>query len=74
MPKSRLEFWEPKLNANRLRDKRNQVELEGLGWKILVVWECELGDKERTKNKLREFLSERSCGQSSYSPEPEGLA
>src|SRR5882724_12236309 len=37
MPKSRLEFWEPKLRENRSRDLRNQRALKKLGWKYLVV-------------------------------------
>jgi DNA mismatch endonuclease (patch repair protein) len=56
LPKSRLDFWLPKLEANRLRDGRKQRALRGDGWKILVVWECELGDKEQLENKIRRFL------------------
>ena len=71
LPKSRLGFWEPKLTANRERDLRNQAALAEAGWRILVVWECELGDKERLENKLEEFL-EGACGRSSFSPGQEG--
>ena len=42
MPKSRLDFWEPKLKANRERDIRNKAELERLGWTVLEIWECEI--------------------------------
>lgn len=42
MPKSRLEFWEPKLEQNRLRDVAAQKRLKRDGWKILVIWECEI--------------------------------
>jgi DNA mismatch endonuclease (patch repair protein) len=41
MPKSREEFWRAKLEGNVLRDARQQVELEKLGWVVLVIWECE---------------------------------
>ena len=58
LPKSRLEFWLPKLSANRLRDVRQQRLLKAQGWKILVVWECELGDTERLENKIRAFLGD----------------
>jgi DNA mismatch endonuclease (patch repair protein) len=57
MPKSRLDFWQPKLEANRLRDLRVQSDLDAAGWQYLVVWECELGHKEQLENKLRAFLS-----------------
>lgn len=42
LPKSRRDFWEPKLRGNRERDLRNQAELRRTGWKVLVVWECQL--------------------------------
>jgi DNA mismatch endonuclease (patch repair protein) len=56
LPKSRLDFWEHKLEANRLRDIRQRRTLRAAGWKILVVWECQLRNKERLKNKLETFL------------------
>jgi DNA mismatch endonuclease, patch repair protein len=56
MPKSRLDFWQPKLEANRKRDLANQRRLNDLGWKFLVVWECQLSDKEQLKNILEAFL------------------
>jgi DNA mismatch endonuclease (patch repair protein) len=58
MPKSRLDFWGPKLQGNRDRDLRDQSELESLGWRYLVVWECQLRHREQLQNMLREFLSE----------------
>jgi DNA mismatch endonuclease (patch repair protein) len=71
LPKSRLGFWEPKLTANHQRDVRNQATLSAAGWRVLVVWECELGDKEQLENKLKGFL-EGACGQSSFSRGQEG--
>lgn len=44
LPKSRLEFWEPKLAGNAERDKRQQAALEALGWTVMVIWECETRD------------------------------
>jgi DNA mismatch endonuclease, patch repair protein len=55
-PKSRRRFWETKFKANQLRDRRNQRNLRGMGWKYLVVWQCQLSDKERLMNKLNRFL------------------
>lgn len=57
MPKSRLEFWQPKLDANRERDARNVRELRRLGWRVLVVWECELGDEARLRRRVGAFLA-----------------
>lgn len=42
MPKSRLDFWEPKLLGNRARDEATRTRLESMGWEVLVVWECEI--------------------------------
>lgn len=76
LPKSRLDFWQPKLEANRVRDARNERELAGLGWRILVVWECEVRDRERLCVRLRQFLDDEcsQCAQSNFSPEPAALA
>ncbi len=40
LPKSRLDFWIPKLEGNRARDERNKAALEALGWRVFEVWEC----------------------------------
>ena len=40
-PKSRVEFWEAKFTENRERDMRQQKELRRLGWRCIVVWECQ---------------------------------
>lgn len=57
-PKSKMDFWRPKLEANRARDKRNQRALRALGWDWLVVWECDLGDRESLRMKIKEFLDD----------------
>lgn len=41
-PQNNKEFWETKLSGNKKRDIDNICELERLGWKVIVVWECEL--------------------------------
>lgn len=56
MPKSRQEFWGPKLEGNRERDARTCDQLDQQGWEQMVVWECECGQTEQTKNKIRAFL------------------
>lgn len=42
IPKSRIEYWKPKIEANRLRDQKIEKELRALGWRQLVVWDCQL--------------------------------
>ena len=59
LPKTRLEFWGPKLAANAERDARHEEALKQLGWDVMVVWECELWNSEQVENKLRQFLEGR---------------
>ena len=47
IPKSRLDYWGPKLDKNVENDKKNMAELQNLGWKVIVVWECELKKKSQ---------------------------
>jgi len=58
LPKSRQEFWEPKLEANRERDELNLLALSRSGWGVLVVWECELKDQNALRSKIIQFLAE----------------
>ena len=57
MPKSRLEFWVPKLEGNLLRDKRNRRELKKQGWKVLSIWECQIANMASLSKRIRSFLS-----------------
>ncbi|MBS0588327.1 MAG: DNA mismatch endonuclease Vsr [Proteobacteria bacterium] len=57
LPKSNLKYWLPKLNRNIKRDKKVKAELAEMGWEVLVVWECELKDKDALLAKLNEFLA-----------------
>jgi DNA mismatch endonuclease (patch repair protein) len=56
LPKSRQEFWIPKLEGNRVRDERTLRELEALGWRALTLWECQLRDASWLQNEIRTFL------------------
>lgn len=58
LPKSRTEFWEDKISANRRRDERVRSELLSTDWRIIEVWECALKGRERLDSgKLAELLS-----------------
>lgn len=46
IPKSRVEFWENKIAGNRERDRRNHRRLVKMGWRLLVIWECETGNND----------------------------
>jgi len=60
LPKSRLDFWKPKLEANKRRDLENIDKLSDLGWTNLIVWECDIGNKEQLKNKITSFLGAKA--------------
>ena len=57
-PKSRQDFWLPKLEGNRRRDRAVEEEVQRLGWATLVVWECEMREADRLVERLREFLED----------------
>ena len=41
-PKSNQNYWQEKLERNQIRDSENIEKLHGKGWRVIVVWECEL--------------------------------
>jgi DNA mismatch endonuclease (patch repair protein) len=56
MPKSRTEYWGPKIETNRRRDLRKARQLRALGWRVLTVWECELKSPERLERRLLQYF------------------
>ena len=56
IPRSNVKYWKPKLAGNRRRDGKNIEALQGEGWQVLVVWECEVRDMSELKKRLRVFL------------------
>src|SRR5687767_9629125 len=56
LPKSRLDYWLPKLRRNQARDSKNLAALQALGWEVLVVWECEIGDTDAALQLISSFL------------------
>lgn len=58
LPKSKLDYWAPKIAANRARDRKKRAELQRAGWRALSVWQCELRRIESTQAKLRSFLDD----------------
>jgi DNA mismatch endonuclease (patch repair protein) len=52
-PKTRPEFWSEKRGGNVTRDERHRAALEGAGWKVVTVWECQ----SRSEEELRKLLT-----------------
>ncbi|WP_036584486.1 very short patch repair endonuclease [Brucella anthropi] len=58
MPKSRPEYWVPKLTRNVERDTQSTEALEALGWRVLIVWECQTSNPDKLMQTLRKFLDD----------------
>jgi len=56
LPKSNLEYWGPKLERNRTRDRENIEGLNAGGWESMVVWECEVKTQDELEKRLLDFL------------------
>lgn len=54
LPKTRTEWWLQKIKGTQKRDKKAEIELNVLGWRVITVWSCELKPKkvEQTLNSL----------------------
>lgn len=57
-PRSRLEYWARKLDANVARDRRHYEELKAAGWDVEVIWECETRDPDALR-RLVERIRKR---------------
>jgi len=57
-PKSNADYWLPKIERNRRRDEAAIAQLHSQGWSVLVLWECELDDRDWLQDTLHEFLRE----------------
>ena len=55
-PRSNLDYWLPKLARNKARDLEQERALKQMGWKVLAIWECELGNLERVGKRVLRFL------------------
>lgn len=55
-PKSRQDYWLPKLEENRLRDASQIRQLVDSGWQVLTIWQCETGDERALASVLNDFL------------------
>ena len=55
MPSSNTEYWEKKINGNVERDKTNIALLEEQGWRVIVIWECQLKKKVQSETLSKLF-------------------
>lgn len=55
-PKTNLSYWTPKFHRTVQRDRENTLALESIGWRVIVVWTCELQWPEELSGRLRQLL------------------
>jgi len=56
IPKSNTEFWQRKFAANVQRDQINYARLEESGWRVLIVWQCQIRSVEDAMNILKPYF------------------
>ena len=62
-PKANAEYWTAKITRNRARDAAAVDALTSMGWRPLVIWECELKDEAAVEARVRDLLTSPSAGE-----------
>jgi DNA mismatch endonuclease (patch repair protein) len=57
LPETRKEFWKNKISGNIERDKKNKAALQKQGWKVIIIWQCELKNKKIGGKTLKRLVS-----------------
>lgn len=60
LPKSNLSYWQEKLTNNKIRDQKNIKALLKLGWKVIVVWECQTKNEKDLVKSLKTILKAKT--------------
>jgi DNA mismatch endonuclease (patch repair protein) len=56
LPKSNVAFWKEKIERNRLRDRRTYASLKKLGWRVVILWQCEIGNLDAALVRLSDEM------------------
>jgi len=57
-PKENAAYWKKKIRRNKKRDAESQEALRGMGWDVLIIWECQLKEREAVGAQIKTFLAE----------------
>lgn len=57
-PKENAAYWKKKIRRNKERDAESQEALRGMGWDVLIIWECQLKEREAVGAQIKTFLAE----------------
>ena len=55
-PKTNIAYWQGKIGRNRERDGQHNVALKAAGWRVIIVWECELRNATKVERRLAKAL------------------
>lgn len=58
LPKSREDYWHPKIEANRARDAVKAALIRDAGWRVFTIWQCEIGDPAALAVRIAGFLTD----------------
>ena len=58
LPTTNIEFWTEKITTNIKRDSKNILELESMGWKVLVIWQCEINNNSDREFRFTKLISD----------------
>lgn len=58
LPESNREFWQEKINKNIERDSRNILQLKEKGWSVIIIWQCEMKNKEDKEIRFNKLIDE----------------
>ena len=61
VPKANRDYWTGKIARNRARDVAARAALEAAGWRVELVWECELKDAQTLESRARDWLAATSA-------------
>ena len=64
LPETNREFWVNKISNTKKRDVRNKRELETLGWKVIIIWQCEISSKLKFESKMKNVITHLSYNSS----------
>jgi DNA mismatch endonuclease, patch repair protein len=56
LPKSRQDYWKSKIDSNKSRDRKQRQELKRQGWRVMVVWQCQLKKQDWLRQRINNFL------------------
>lgn len=62
IPKTNSEYWKDKLSGNKVRDLKNISKLEEMGWRPIIIWECELKSDFNIENLEKKYMRQLTVG------------